>query len=154
MFIIDRFSGSVFPYFMSTHGQENENLRVLKDFVNRMEGKFGLKIEVIKSDNEMGRKKTLRWLHTKHIEFEPSAPRTQEQNGVAERSGGVVMEKARAMRISANLPHDLWKEIINSAVYLYNRTPREAQGWKTPYEVFYTVLEKARVGFLKKSNKL
>ena len=65
------------------------------------------------------------------------------------------MEKAKTMWILANLPHDLWKEIINSAVYLYNRTPREAQGWKTPYEVFYTALAfgKARVGFLKKSNK-
>ena len=50
------------------------------------------------------------------------------------------MEKARAMRISSNLPHDLWMEIINSAAYLYNRTPREAQGWKTLYEVFYTHL--------------
>src|SRR5436190_6375261 len=73
MFITNRFSDFVFPYFMLIHGQENENLRVLKDFVNRMEGKFGLKIKVIKSDNEMGRKKILRWLHTKHIEFESSA---------------------------------------------------------------------------------
>ena len=34
MFITDRFSGSVFPYFMLMHEQENENLCVLKDFVN------------------------------------------------------------------------------------------------------------------------
>jgi GAG-pre-integrase domain len=78
MFITDRYSGMVFPYFMSTHGQENENLRIIKDFVNWMEKKFGLKIEIIKSDNELGRKKTLRWLETKHIKFEPSAFNTQE----------------------------------------------------------------------------
>ena len=34
MFIHDRFSGLAFPYFMSTHGEEKENLRILKDFVN------------------------------------------------------------------------------------------------------------------------
>ena len=138
MFITDRYSGMVFPYFMSTHGEEKENLRVLKDFVTWMKERFGLKIQVIRSDNELGRKRTLRWLRSKGIEFEPSAPRTQDQNGRAERSGGVIMEKSRAMRISANLPHDLWKEIVNTAVYLHNRTPREAQAWKTPYEVFYS----------------
>src|SRR6266487_639171 len=146
MFITDRFSGMVFPYFMSTHGEEKENLRVLKDFVNWMSKKFGLKVKVIKSDNELARKRTLRWLQNQKIDFEPSAPNTQDQNGAAERSGGVIMEKARAMRISGSLPHDLWKEIINCAVYLYNRTPREAQGWKTPYEVFYSNIEE---GFLR-----
>jgi len=144
MFIHDRFSGLSFSYFMSTHGQEKENLRILKDFVNWMTTHFNLKIQVIRSDNEMARKKTLNWLRSKGIKFEPSAPRTQAQNGAAERSGGVIMEKARAMRISANLPHNLWKEIINAAVYLYNRTPKEAQDWKSPYEVFFSAVEGSR----------
>jgi hypothetical protein len=26
------------------------------------------------------------------------------------------------MRIKAKLPHDLWQETVNTAVYLYNRT--------------------------------
>jgi hypothetical protein len=42
------------------------------------------------------------------------------------------------MRFGANLPHDLWKEIVNAAAYLHNRTPRESLGWRTPYEVFYS----------------
>ena len=117
-----------------------------------MKRKFGLKIKIIKFDNKMDRKKTLCWLHIKHIKFESSASHIQEQNSIIECLGDIIMKKARAMRISANLPHDLWKEIINSAIYLYNQTPREAQDWKTPYEVFYTALEKARVGF-KKNNK-
>jgi transposase InsO family protein len=141
MFITDRYSGMVFPYFISTYGEEKENLRVLKDFVNWMSQRFGLKVQVIRSDNELSRKKTLRWLRSQGIEFEPSAPRTQDQNGVAERSGGVIIEKSRAMRISANLPHDLWKEVVNCAVYLHNRTPRESQAWKTPYEVFFSYID-------------
>jgi hypothetical protein len=48
------------------------------------------------------------------------------------------MEKARAMRNAANLPHDLWNEIVNSAVYLRDWTPRASLAWKSPYEKFYT----------------
>ena len=43
-----------------------------------MKEKFGLKIEIIKFDNKMNRKKTFHWLHTKYIEFESSASHTQE----------------------------------------------------------------------------
>ena len=51
------------------------------------------------------------------------------------------MEKARAMRISAKLPHDMWIESVNAAVYLYNKTPRHANEWETLYERFYTFLD-------------
>ena len=68
---------------------------------------FKLKIQVIRSDNKMARKKTLNWLHSKDIKFKPSAPHTQAQNGAAEHSGDVIMKKTRAMRISANLSHNL-----------------------------------------------
>ena len=48
------------------------------------------------------------------------------------------MEKSRSIRLAANLPHSLWKEVLNTAVYLHNRLPREAQTWKSPYEVFFS----------------
>ena len=65
----------------------------------------------------------LRWLQSQSISFEPSAPNTQLQNGIAECSGGVIIKKSHAMRIAANLPHDLWNEIINCAVYLQDQMP-------------------------------
>ncbi len=92
-----------------------------------MKKHYHLEVKFIRADNKMNRKRTLSWMRSKGITFEPSAPHTQAQNGAAERSGDVIMKKARAMRISANLPHNLWKEIINAATYLYNQTPREAQ---------------------------
>jgi hypothetical protein len=42
------------------------------------------------------------------------------------------------MRLDANLLRDLWPEIVRTAVYLYNRTPRYSNQWKTPYESFFT----------------
>ncbi len=74
------------------------------------------------------------------MKLEPSAPYTQAQNGGAERSGGVIKDKARSMRTGAKLPSFLWVEIFRTAVYLYNRTPKYIFNWKTPYERFYTYL--------------
>ena len=42
------------------------------------------------------------------------------------------------MRLSAKLPHKLWREIIGTASYLYNRTLRASNDWKSPYEAFHT----------------
>ena len=43
------------------------------------------------------------------------------------------------MRLLAHLPHALWREIIATAVYLYNRTPKHNLEWKSLYEVFHDV---------------
>ena len=57
IFIINRFLNFIFSYFMLTHGQENENLCVLKNFINQMKEKFSLKIKIIKFDNKINKKK-------------------------------------------------------------------------------------------------
>ncbi|RMZ92256.1 hypothetical protein DV736_g455, partial [Chaetothyriales sp. CBS 134916] len=137
LFITDAFSGMIFPYFVNQK-DEGVNLRILKDFVTWTDRQFKYQVKRIRSDHELARKRTQNWFRRQGIEFEPSAPHTQAQNGRAERSGGVVMEKARAMRIQANLPHDLWKEIVEAAVYLHNRTPRYSQEWRTPFEDFFS----------------
>jgi hypothetical protein len=59
------------------------------------------------------------------------------RNGISERMGQLITQKARAMRLSGRLPHALWKEIVATATYLYNRTPRYSLGWKSLYEAFY-----------------
>jgi hypothetical protein len=38
------------------------------------------------------------------------------------------------MRIAANLPADLWPEIVKAAGYISNRTPVRKLGWKNPFE--------------------
>ena len=80
-------------------------------------------------------------MRSKGITFEPSAPRTQSQNGAAERSGGVIMEKARAMRIGANIPEDLWPKAFKTTGYLINRMPSSMLIWKSPYQMLQEVLQ-------------
>ena len=59
---------------------------------------------------------------------------TPAQNSAAERSGGVIMVKACAIRIEAKLPEDLWPEMVRTAGYLANRLPSKSLDWKIPYE--------------------
>jgi hypothetical protein len=145
MLITDRYSGLIWDYYLADR-TGGTLLRIIKQFVAFLERQFKVKLKVIESDNEMFHhdKKTAshKWCDAQGISLELSAPNTQAQNGGAERSGAVIKEKARANRLSAELPRDLWPEVVAATVYLHNRTPNYQNGWKSPYEMFYT-----RVGF-------
>lgn len=69
------------------------------------------------------------------VSLDLTAPYTPEQNGPAERAGGVINTIARALRIKALLPADMWPVAIEHATYLVRRRPIRALGWKTPYEM-------------------
>jgi hypothetical protein len=52
---------------------------------------------------------------------EYSAVDTPDRNGAAERAGGVILTKARAMRIGARLPASAWSELEPIAAHIENR---------------------------------
>jgi hypothetical protein len=60
--------------------------------------------------------------------------RTIAIEDMAEQSGGVIVGKARRLRIDTLLPEDLWPEFIRTAVYLINRSPTRILDWQTPIE--------------------
>jgi hypothetical protein len=132
-------TGMILAYF-TTCPKENENLPIVRDAINWLHLRYNLGVKIVRSDGEMDRIQTKAWLKTRGIDFEKCAPDTHEQNGVAERTGRLIMEKARAMRLSGHLPHALWREIVATAVYLHNRTPRYSIGWKSPFEAFHEVV--------------
>jgi hypothetical protein len=79
--------------------------------------------------------------------FTFSAPNTQDQNGGAERSRGVLKDKKRAMRVKARLLYALWPKIGKTAVYLYNRTLNYGDSdtrWKSSYTRFCRAISLAR----------
>ena len=130
-------TGMAMTYFTQS-SKESENLPLVTDFVTFLALRYNLEVKVICSDNELNRIKTRAWCKSVGISLELCAPDTHAQNGGAERFGRLIVEKARAMKLSANLPHKLWREIIGTAGYLYNRTPRHSNDWKSPYEAFHT----------------
>jgi hypothetical protein len=44
------------------YSKEKETLKVLKDFILWIYLRYNLKVNTIRSDNKLGRKKTLKWL--------------------------------------------------------------------------------------------
>ncbi|KAH7465077.1 hypothetical protein FOMA001_g13637 [Fusarium oxysporum f. sp. matthiolae] len=144
MLLTCRATGYIWDYYLTARTTE-AIITAFKSFLSHLEVQHGLKVKVIECDNEITETKPKigDFLRNRAIIIEPSAPYTQAQNGGAERSGGVVKDKERAMRTGAKLPHQLWPEIGRTAVYLYNRTPNYASGWKTPYDQLHTASAKA-----------
>jgi hypothetical protein len=58
-----------------------------------------------------------------------------QQNGVAERLNGTIVNAARAMLVAADLPKRLWTYAIHHAVYIKNRSPTTANKGHPPYEL-------------------
>ena len=140
MFLTCELTGMIFAYFCKDYTSAT-SLANLKDFQALLKTRYSLQMRIIRSDGELAKvRKVDRWLNKEGINFESSPPHTQDQNGRSERAAAVILMKARSMRISGKLPHDLWVEIVNTAIYLYNRTPRADFRWVSPYERFYSWL--------------
>ena len=133
--IQDEYSGEIWVYTLPGKAQETV-MGALEEFATMIRTQWDLKICRIRRDNEraLGNQYTA-WIKREGIQDEPTPVNTPAENGKAERSGGVAKEKALAMQIGANLPAELWHEIWPAAAYLYNRSPRESNGWKSPIEV-------------------
>jgi hypothetical protein len=58
-----------------------------------------------------------------------------EQNGTAERGNRTIVEMVRCMLIDSGLPHYLWAEAAQTAVYNINRMPTTRLQGVTPYQL-------------------
>ena len=78
------------------------------------------------------------WLRKKGIRHETSAPRTPQQNGVAERDNRTIVEAARTyLYANRSLPLELWAEAVHCAIYVLNRVLSSTCTVITPYELWY-----------------
>jgi hypothetical protein len=125
----------VFPAKDRSEDTIKGNLRQLIKFAKR----YKHQIRIIRSDSEGAlRSGGLQELFQEHsITYKPTVASTPNQNRIAEASGDILIRKARSIRIQADLPSSLWPDLIQTAAYLDNRTPKNAIGWKTPYKLVF-----------------
>ena len=101
----------------------------------------GHAIEEILSDNggEFDNEQIRNTLRRYGIRQRMTMPYTPEQNGCAERENRTVVEMARSLMHAHNdISQGLWAEIINTSVYILNRTgPTTIEG-KSPYELWWS----------------
>ncbi|KAJ9544155.1 hypothetical protein OSB04_023862 [Centaurea solstitialis] len=143
--IVDDYSRFTWVYFLRT---KDETSGLIKPFVTRVENKTNLRVKVIRSDNgtEFKNADLNSFCEEKGIERQYSAPRTPQQNGVAERRNRTLIEAARTMLADSKLPITFWAEAVNTACYVQNRVLIVKSKGKTPYELFEK--KKPYIGFL------
>ncbi|KAJ9539001.1 hypothetical protein OSB04_031734 [Centaurea solstitialis] len=152
--IVDDYPRFTWVYFLRT---KDETSGLIKPFVTRVENKTNLRVKVIRSDNGTKVPNSARrgvaarpslkpWKPRRGIERQYSAPRTPQQNGVAERRNRTLIEAARTMLADSKLPITFWAEAVNTACYVQNRVLVVKSKGKTPYELFEK--RKPYIGFL------
>ena len=137
---IDCYSHMTWIYLMK---QKNEVLKCFRDFCSLIGNQFDARVKVLRTDNgtEYVNNEFESYLSAQGILHQTTCPDTPPQNGVAERKNRHILEVARSLMYTMNVPKFLWSEAVMTAVYLINRTPSRLLGWKTPYEMLRRVNE-------------
>ena len=106
LLVTDRYSGFLWDYYFKDNRPAKTIIFFLDIMTRFLHQQYNITVKVIECDGEITATKpeVARWCTAHAIRLEPSAPDTQAQNGGAERSGGVIKDKARTMRLDANLP--------------------------------------------------
>lgn len=86
-------------------------------------------------DNIIVNERVKDWLLKQNIKLQLSAPYVHYQNGQVERDIQHLMNKARTLMASYNVPPKYWEYAIKTACYLINRSPNSED--ITPYEVLF-----------------
>jgi len=110
--------------FVATYPRKTDVLVFFTKITNIIEKHFNAKIQFCRLDGETSFGKAFEdHVLQKGIIPECTVPNTSDQNGGLERAGGVLVVKSRSMCIEANLPTELWPEVVKAGGYIKNRTP-------------------------------
>ncbi|KAI3827948.1 hypothetical protein L1987_02037 [Smallanthus sonchifolius] len=144
--ITDDYTRFSWVYFLRT---KDEIAEILKSYILRVENQSNQKVKIIRCDQGTEFKNhTLNcFCESKGIERQYSAPRTPQQNGVAERRNRTLIESARSMLADSKLPLTFWAEAVSTACYVQNRVLIVKPLNKTPYELWFQRVP--YIGFLK-----
>jgi hypothetical protein len=134
---IDDYSRKAYVYFLR---HKNEAFEKFQEFRNYVENQTGLRIKTLRSDRggEYINGPFKDYLKKYGIRHQLTAPYTPQQNGIAERFNRTVIEMARTMMHSANLPYIFWAEAVYTATYIRNRCISKALDSRnvTPEEIW------------------
>nr|GEV40401.1 hypothetical protein [Tanacetum cinerariifolium] len=113
LIVTDDYSRFTWVFFLAT---KDETSPILKTIITGLENQLSLKVKVIRSNNgtEFKNNDLNQFCGMKGIEREFSVPRTPQQNGIAERKNGTLIEAARTILADSLLPIPFWAEAVNT----------------------------------------
>nr|KAJ0209313.1 hypothetical protein LSAT_V11C400176430 [Lactuca sativa] len=116
--VVDEFTRFTWVVFQKKKSHAAQEIISL---IRKNETLTGLKVKQLRSDHGIGQN------------F--SAPRTPQQNGVAERKNRTLIEAGRTLMIHAGLPMSFWAEAVNTTCFTQHRSLIHRIHKKTPYEM-------------------
>nr|KAJ0188771.1 hypothetical protein LSAT_V11C900489000 [Lactuca sativa] len=131
---VDEFTRFTWVVFLKKKSHAAQEIISL---IRKNETLTGLKVKQLRSDHGTEfRNSTLEeFCDHKGIGRNFSAPRTPQQNGVAERRNRTLIEAGRTLMIHAGLPMSFWAEAVNTTCFTQNRSLIHRIHKKTPYEM-------------------
>ena len=116
--------------------QKSEAAAALETFLKWCETQFGYKRRACRGDLGGEFVACEKVFDQRGIQWEPAAAAAKEQNGIAERTNRVLIERARTMLIEAKLPKSFWIPALETSAYISNRIPSKHNTKKTPQHQF------------------
>ena len=130
----DDYSRYGFFYLMF---QKSETFDKFREYKAEAEKHLGIHIKQLQSDqgSEYLYGEFKFYLTQEGIVSQLSAPRTPQQNGVAERRNRTLLDMVRSMLSYSSLPISFWGYALETATYLLNFIPSKSVS-KTPIELW------------------
>nr|KAJ0224692.1 hypothetical protein LSAT_V11C100043190 [Lactuca sativa] len=132
--VVDEFTRFTWVVFLKKKSHAAQEIISL---IRKNETLTGLKVKQLRSDHgtEFQNSTLEEFYDHKGIGQNFSAPRTPQQNGVAERRNKTLIEAGRTLMIHVGLPMSFWAEAVNTACFTQNRSLIHKIHKKTPYEM-------------------
>ncbi|MBE2321140.1 DDE-type integrase/transposase/recombinase, partial [Solirubrobacter sp. CPCC 204708] len=125
MTFIDDYSRYGYIYLMR---RKSEAFEKFKEYRAETEKRLGKCIKTLRSDRggEYLLGEFTDYLSVEGITSQLSAPRTPQQNGVAERRNRTLMDMVRSMMSYSDLPDSFWGYALETAAYILNLVPTKS----------------------------
>ena len=116
---------------------KSEVARCIKNLCALIKRQFGKSVKGFRTDNakDFLNNDLSEFFASEGLKHETSCPYTPQQNGLAERKIGDVVDKGRTLLIQANVPINLWGFAIMTAAHLINRLPSQTLDFQSPIGV-------------------
>ena len=116
--------------------EKSKAFQCFKTFKNLAELESSEKITCFRTDRggEFNSEDFMIYCEENGIERQLNAPYSPQQNGVMERKNKIIMSCVRRMLKEKKLPLELWAEVVNTRVYVLNRSITKSLKDATPYE--------------------
>ena len=125
--LIDDFTRIMWVFFLREKSEAFQHFKIVQNLAETESGEI-LKCFRTDRGGEFNYEEFNNFCDSNGIKRQLTAPYSPQQNGVVERKNRTIMSCVRSMLKEKNLPLELWVEVVNTCVYVLNRSYTEFEG--------------------------